>query len=280
MRKLRISWQLARQCWKVLLLDRELLLFPVMSSAALLLVIASFLTPLWSTGVLQRAAEHKDIAHDPLLVASYVAFYLVSYFVMLFFNTALVACALIRLRGGNPTVADGLRAASARLPAILGWSTLSALVGLFVRALEERVGIIGKIIVGFIGIAWAIASFFVIPTIVAENVGPVEALKRSASLIKRTWGETLTVQVGLSLVLAAVGIVAAVFFAGGSALIGSHLALGGTLIGIGILWMLGVLVIGATLQAILTAALYLYAADGKVPGGFDDELLQSAFARK
>jgi hypothetical protein len=280
MRKLRISWQLARQCWKVLLLDRELLLFPVMSSAALLLVIASFLTPLWSTGVLQRAAEHKDIAHDPLLVASYVAFYLVSYFVILFFNTALVACALIRLRGGNPTVADGLRAASARLPAILGWSTLSALVGLFVRALEERVGIIGKIIVGFIGIAWAIASFFVIPTIVAENVGPVEALKRSASLIKRTWGETLTVQVGLSLVLAAVGIVAAVFFAGGSALIGSHLALGGTLIGIGILWMLGVLVIGATLQAILTAALYLYAADGKVPGGFDDELLQSAFARK
>ena len=33
---------------------------------------------------------------------------------MIFFNAALVACAIIRFRGGDPTVMDGLRAATAR----------------------------------------------------------------------------------------------------------------------------------------------------------------------
>lgn len=280
MKKIRISWQLAKQCWKVLMLDRELLLFPVLSSAAMVLVIASFMLPLWGSGLLQQAAEHKDLAHNPVLIAAYLAFYLAAYFVIIFFNTALVACAMIRLRGGNPTVTDGLRAAWERLPAIFGWAALSAFVGLIIQAIEERVGIIGKIIVGLIGIAWAVASYFVIPTIVVENVGPVEALKRSAALIKRTWGEALTVQVGITAVLGIAGIVSAALFAGGGALMGANPIAGGSLLAAGIVWMLCVMVVGATLQAILTAALYLYAADGRVPGDFDNDLLKDVFVPK
>ena len=217
MKKIKTSWEIAKQCWRVLLLDRELVLFPLLSAAALLLVSASFFVPIWESGALQTAAEHHHrvtATQDPLLFVAYFAFYLVCYFVIIFFNSALVACAMIRLRGGDPTVADGLRAAMKCLPAIFGWALLSASVGMVLQAIEERVGFLGRLVVGLIGLSWAIASYFVIPTIVIENVGPVEALKRSASIIKKTWGETLTVQVGLSVVAFAAGLVAMVVIVG------------------------------------------------------------------
>ncbi len=283
MGKIKTSWQIAKQCWRVLMLDSELVLFPVMSGAALLLVMASFFVPLWQSGALQAAAEHHQhvtTTQDPLVFAAYFAFYLVSYFIIIFFNSALVACAMIRLRGGNPTVGDGLRAASKCLPAILGWALLSAVVGMIIQAIEERVGLLGRLVVGFIGLSWAIASYFVIPTIVTENVGPVEALKRSAAIIKKTWGETLTVQVGLSVVGFAAGLVAMVVIVGGGALMPESPVLGGSVMALGVIAFFVGIVVTATLHAILTAALYLYAADGKVPENFDNDLLKNAFAPK
>jgi Family of unknown function (DUF6159) len=284
MNKIRNSWQLAKQCWRVLMLDGELLLFPLMSGAAMLLVMASFFVPLWSSGALQAASEHHHhhvtVTQDPALFIAYFAFYLVSYFVIIFFNSALVSCALIRLRGGTPTVADGLSAAMKCLPAILGWALLSAVVGMVIQAIEERVGFLGRLVVGFIGLSWAIASYFVIPTIVTENVGPVEALKRSAAIIKKTWGETLTVQVGLTVVAFLGGLVAMVVIVGGGALMPVSPVLGGSVMALGVVAFFAAIVVTATLHAILTAALYLYAADGKVPQNFDNALLKNAFAPK
>jgi len=280
MKKIKTSWQIAKQCWRVLLLDREPVLFPLLSGSALLLVMASFVVPLWSSGVLSAAGDDPRAAHEPALLAAYLAYYLASYFVIIYFNSALVSCAMIRLRGGDPTIGDGLRAANKCLPAILGWTLLSAIVGMVIQAIEERVGLLGKLVVGFIGVSWAIASYFVIPTIVSENVGPIQALKRSALIIKKTWGETLTAQVGLSVLVFAAGLVAAGLIAGGGALMPASPVLGGSLIALGFVWVFAAVVIGATLQAILTAALYLYAADGKVPTNFDNELLRNAFAPK
>ncbi len=282
MNKIRNSWLLAKQCWKVLLLDSELLVFPLMSAGALLLVIASFFIPLWSSGVLQAAHEHKHvtITQDPALFVAYLGFYLASYFVIIFFNSALVSCALIRLRGGNPTVGDGLSAAVRCLPAILGWTLLSAVVGMVIQAIEERVGFLGRLVVAFIGLSWAIASYFVIPTIVTENVGPVEALKRSAAVIKKTWGETLTVQVGLTVVAFGAGLVAILVIVGGGILMPVSPVLGGSVMALGFAAFFAAIVVTATLHAILTAALYLYAADGKVPQNFDNDLLKHAFAPK
>lgn len=283
MHKIRNSWQIAKQCWRVLLLDSELLVFPLLSAGALLLVIASFFIPLWSSGMLQSASEHHHhvtVTRDPVLFVAYFAFYLVSYFVMIFFNAALVSCAMICLRGGNPTVGDGLRAASKCLPAILGWTLLSAVVGMVIQAIEERVGFLGRLVVGFIGLSWAIASYFVIPTMVTENVGPIEALKRSASIIKRTWGETLTTQIGLTVVAFAGGLVAMAVIVGGGVLMPVSPVLGGSVMALGVAGFFAAIVVTATLQAILTAALYLYAADGGVPHNFDNTLLKNAFAPK
>jgi Family of unknown function (DUF6159) len=283
MKKIKTSWEIAKQCWRVLLLDSELVIFPLLSAGALILVIASFVVPLWESGALQTAAEHHHhvtASQDPVLFAAYFAFYLVSYFVIIFFNAALVSCAMIRLRGGNPTVGDGLRAAMKCLPAILGWALLSAVVGMIIQAIEERVGLLGRLVVGLVGLSWAIASYFVIPTIVTENVGPVEALKRSASIIKKTWGETLTVQVGLSVVAFAASLVAMVVIVAGAALTPDSLILGGSVMVLGVFAFFAGIVVTATLHAILTAALYLYAANGIVPQNFDNALLKNAFAPK
>ena len=283
MGKIRNSWEISKQCWRVLMLDRELLVFPIMSAGAMLLVIASFFIPLWESGLLQSAHEHHErvtMTQDPALFAVYFAFYLVSYFVIIYFNSALISAAMIRLRGGNPTIGDGLRAANKCLPAILGWTLLSAVVGMIIQAIEERVGILGKLVVGFIGLAWAIASYFVIPTIVTENVGPVEALKRSAAIIKKTWGETLTVNVGLTVLAFGMGLLAMVVIVAGGALMPTSPVLGGSVMALGMVAFLGGILVTATLQAILTAALYLYAADGEVPRNFDNALLKTAFVPK
>lgn len=105
MNKIRTSWQIAKQCWRVLMLDKELLVFPLMSTLAMLLVAASFVLPLWGSGLLDAVKDDPNAVHDPVLLTAYFAFYLVSYFVIIFFNAALVGCALIRLRGGTRALA-------------------------------------------------------------------------------------------------------------------------------------------------------------------------------
>ncbi len=279
-RRIENGWRLAKECWRVLQLDRELLLFPLMSLIACALVLASFLVPLWTSGVLQASADNPELMSEPAMLAGYFAFYFIAYFVMIFFNSALVACAVIRFRGGDPTVADGLRAAVRRLPKILAWSAVSAVIGIILKAIEQRSGALGRFIVGLLGAGWAIASYFAIPVLVIENAGPIDALKRSASIIRKTWGEALTAEIGMSLLVFVAALPAVLIFIFGAVTVPTSAVLGGAFIALAVIWVFGVILAAATLDAILKAALYLYASDGKVPHNFDNEIARSAFARK
>lgn len=279
-KRIKTGWTLAKECWRVLQLDRELLVFPVLSSIALLLVLASFALPFWASGQGQTVSDNPGLLNEPVMLALYLAFYFATSFVIFFFNSALIACAIIRFKGGDPTVRDGLRAASERLPQILKWSLLSAFVGVFLKAIEERSGAIGKFLVGLVGAGWAIASYFAIPVLVTENVGPIEALKRSASIIKKTWGETLTAEVGMSLLVFAAILPAFAIFTLGVVMLDPLAPLGVLLIVLSILWFFAAILAGATLDGILTSALYLYARDGEVPKNFDNKLAQNAFTRR
>ena len=100
-------------------------------------------------------------------------FYVVSYFITLFFSTALVGAAMIRMDGGNPTLSDGLRIAWQRKGRIFGYACIAATVGLLLRMIEERVGWVGRIVVKLIGVGWTLATFLVVPIIVTRDVGPV-----------------------------------------------------------------------------------------------------------
>ena len=274
------SWSLVKASASVLRSDKELLLFPLLSALASLVVAASFFVPALLGGLFtgMRAEGRPDIVVYALLFA----FYVVQYFVIIFFNTALVGAALIRLRGGDPTVADGFRIAMSKLPAILGYAVISATVGVILRVLQERAGFIGRFVVGLIGLAWTVASFLVVPVLVNNDVGPIDAVKRSAELLKKTWGENLIGNTGIGLVFGFLTF-AAIFAGGGlivlAAMNGTTALIVLTAVIVGIAILLLVLV-QAALQGIYSAALYRYAAEGEAGGGFAHDLVADAFRIK
>lgn len=287
------GWELFKQSWSVLSLDKELLIFPVLSTIACVLVAASFAVPVLAipelrNAVFQAAQEEQANggfqaqAGGVLSAVVGFLFYFANFFVIVFFNTALVSAALIRFRGGNPTVGDGLRAAGARLPQIFAWALLAATVGIILRTLEERLSFLGRLIVGLIGVGWAVVTYLVVPTLAAEGLGPVAAVKRSAQLIRKTWGEALVGQMSLGIV-GFLLVLPTILFVIGSIFAGAYFeSVWPVAIGIGLAVLYGVLasIITSAVQQIFLAAVYLYAAEGQTPAGFSQELLESAFRRK
>jgi len=202
--------------------------------------------------------------------------------VIVFFNTALAGVALARLRGEPAGLAEGFALARSRLGSIFGYAVIAATVGMLLRSLQERLGLVGRFVVGLIGLAWTVATFLVVPVLASEDVGPVDAVKRSAELLRQTWGENLIGNAGLGAVFGVVVFLAALLLAGpfigavaahsivGMVLAGAVLVLGLTMLGL----------VQSTLQGIYAAALYRYAEAGEVGGGFDQALLESAFRQK
>lgn len=208
--------------------------------------------------------------------------YFVNYFVVVFFNTALVSCALFRFNGGNPTVADGLRAAASRLPQIAAWALLAATVGMILRAIEEKVDFVGKLVVSLIGLAWTVVTFLVVPVLAVEKLGPIAAVRRSTDLLRRSWGENLAGQFSLSAVGFLLGLpgILVVVLAGFLAAKTGSLVLALSIGGLGALYLIALSIATSTIQQVFLAGLYLYAAQGKVPAGFSEDVMKSAFLQK
>ncbi len=277
--KIERSWALVKASAAVLQADKKLLVFPALSALCTLLVAGSFLIQANAAGLF-RHIEHGHLTADRLPL--WFAFYLVQYFIIIFFNCALVGAALIRLRGGTPTLADGLRCALAQLPSILVYAVISATVGMILRSLQERAGFIGRWIVGLIGMAWTLATFLVVPILVSNDVYPLEAIKRSAELLKRTWGENLIGNAGIGVVF---GLIMFLLIASGMALIVPAAASKSTLtVGLVIAFLIIAVVLLAlvqsALQGIYAAAIYRYAEEGAIGAGFDEALIADAFKAK
>ena len=281
------SWALFKASLEVLRQDRELLWFPVLSSLAALVVVASFVVPAIFWGV--SVPEPQQGEQLPLgFYLGVLAFYIVLYFVIFFFNTALVGAAMIRLDGGDPTVSDGLRIARERVGAIFGYAVIASTIGLLLQAIEERVGVVGKVIVGLLGASWTSASFLVVPVLVTRDVGPVDAVKESVLLLKKSWGENIIGHLGLGAVfivvyfaLFAIFALMAVPLASLGTGTGATLPVGMVALGIvAIPTLLLVAVVQSALTGIYSAALYRNSTDHKAVGGFSSELLGSAFRAK
>lgn len=276
------SWGLMKASAAVLRSDKALLAFPLLSGLCSLVVAASFLLPVALTAI---ASDGHALDHDRWSPATWLlmfAFYLVQYFVIVFFNTALAGCALRRLRGEPTGFSDGLALARSRWAGILGYALIAATVGLVLRALQERLGLIGRLVVGLLGLAWTVAAFLVVPVLASQDVGPVDAVKRSVELLKRTWGENLIGNVGLG---AAFGLMTFLAMLLGALLIGGAVALHSlpavvTAVVVVVVALVLLSLVQASLQGIYAAALYRYAEDGEVGAGFEPALLQGAFRAK
>lgn len=283
------SWALTKQSWAVLKQDKHLMLFPVISgSVMLLLLTVSVGGSIWYSIATGQFDEHNQervnqIMHSPAVYAGLFVFYFISNFIVIYFNAGLVACVMNRFNGQDSSFSAGLAAANSRLPKILAWAAVNATVGVLMKVAEDKLGWIGKLILRGIAFAWNVATFFVVPVLVVDNVGPIDAVKKSVEVLKKSWGESLIVQSGISLVMVlATMLVLTVGF-------GAAIALGVTTqnaylgIGLGVatfIVAMGLGLISTTMRTILVAACYRYATTGQAPGEFQPDTLQSMFRVK
>lgn len=267
------SITLIKASWEVIKKDREILLFPFLSGMVCIIITISFLIPAFviESGLNIRTND------NPLFYIGIFLFYLVTYFVVIFFNSGLVACAHIRLTGGDPTFSQGIQIAAKHIKNIFFWALISATIGLILQILRgNRNNVITNIITSMIGVAWNLLTFFVIPIMIIENRPVITSIKESVALFRRTWGETVVGQAGVSLIFFLIGLAGfiPVFLAFATGIFS-------LIVTFGILYVLLLVllfVLGNAMQGVFNTALYLYAKDGVVPVGFSRELIESSFA--
>ena len=280
MGKIERSWELVKASWAVLRADKELMIFPVLSMIAVTIVMATFAVPLFLSGLLEGSFARSGGIPIFAIVVGF-AFYTVQYTVIFYCNSALVGAAMIRLDGGDPTISDGFAIANKRIMSILGYALLAATVGVILRNIAQR-GMLGRIIATMFGLAWNIATFLAVPVLVVEGIGPIEAVKRSTQLLKKTWGEQLVGNLGMGAVFAILSILGVAVFGGTLALAISTrstvLIIGVVATGIATMILLGLF--GSALSAIYAAAVYRYAVKGDPGGMFAPALVREAFQVK
>ena len=268
MERISRSFDIMMLSYRILLRDKELIVLPVISMSVIGLVILSFV---FGLGITSSRVETGGLeVYIPMFLA-----YVVTYTVGIFTQAAVVAGATERISGGDPTVGSALAAAARRLNSIVAWGIFAATVGTIIRAIQDRAGAFGKIVAILGGAAWSLATFFIVPVLVFEDRSVRESLRRSATLVKDVWGESIAGGATLGLANLILVIPAAVF-AGLVALTYGRIAG----IGLFITLMVVLSIFFTTLQGIYLATLYRYATAGWVPAGFDGELLRQAFVSK
>lgn len=287
--RLNRSWSLVKASAAVLRSDKELIVFVITSWIACLLVALTFIVPAGFYTVshhlftITRTTTNIDMPVNNVLAYGVMfAFYVTQYFVIFFANTALVGAALIRLRGGKPTLRDGFQLALNHVGPIFGYAVIASTVGMVLRSLSERSGLLGRIVVGLIGMAWTVASYLVVPVLVTENVGPIEAVKRSTELLKRTWGEQIVGNAGISLAFSLIALLVIVGFVP-LLVIAISIQSVALMIAIAVLFVLALTtlcLIQSALTGIYVAAVYLFAADGFVGDTFQADHIRDAFRTK
>ncbi|WP_330252514.1 DUF6159 family protein [Nocardia sp. NBC_00565] len=266
------SWQMFKTSAAVLKSRKELAVFPVLSGAASVVVTISFVVPIIASGIWDKSSN-----------TTYVLFglmYLVSAFVTIFFNAALISQANIALQGGDPSVAGGLRAAGARWPQILLWAAISATVSQAVRYLQDRVPFLGTILAAIAGTAWQVITFLVLPKIVLEDRTVVAAVKDSSAALKRTWGENLVGNAGLGLFGVLLALPGVLVIVAGFVLFGASAGAALAVIALGIAWIIASAVVVSAVSGIYQTALYRFSADGNVPVAFATADLSQSFRRR
>ncbi|HVX49132.1 MAG TPA: DUF6159 family protein [Chitinophagaceae bacterium] len=266
------GWTIAQTSFKVLKANKQLLIFPILSGLSVTFILGSFLVVLlsganWKFGNLDI---HRNAAGYALLFV----FYVVNYFIVIFFNMALMHCAKVYFDGGEVSINDGIQFSLSRIGVIFSWSILAATVGLVLKAIQENAGSLGKIITGIIGVVWSIATFFVVPILAYEQLGPVAAVKRSAQLMRQKWGESLSAGFSFGLIHLLALIVVAI----PAAILGMvvHPILG---IAVAVLGIFLLSAVFSALRSIFVSAVYNNVT-GNLEDHFNQQMIDGLFMQK
>lgn len=280
----RRSWQLVKASWAVLQADKELLWFPIISGITILIISIVMLVPsiIFAFSVALSGANANEGVSQIVGYVGLFIFYLVTYTITIYFNTGLIGAAMIRLDGGDPTLSDGFKIANERLGKIVVYAALSATIGMILNFIREK-GFLGQIAAGLFGMAWNLATFLVIPVLVAQDMGAWESIKHSTDLLKRTWGEQITGNFsigGIFALLYFLLIFGGVFLTIALASVIQSFAVLAILVVVLIFLMIALGIVQGALTGIYQAALYRFAETGVAPDNFDIELIQGAFKPK
>jgi hypothetical protein len=272
MSRIKRGWALTKKSWALLKEHRELVRFPIYGGITTILLGILFLGP----GA-YFLDQHTYGAGVALIV---IGVYVLSV-IGIYFSVGLAACADLIFRGQAATVGDGMAVANSRFAQICGWAALSTAFGLIVGLLESQGGVFGEIVGRLVGMAWSLITFLSVPVIAIEGTGPVGTLKRSSSLFRERWGQQITGNIAIGGAVALFGILpAAALIVIGLVIWPSAGFAGAGLVVIGALVLCVALVISKALSGIFGVALYRYALDGEVVGGFTQEDLESAVKPK
>lgn len=273
MRRFSNTWSLMKSSFQVLKEDTAVLIFPVLSGIFSLLIIGSFLLPFFASGNLS-SLQFLENQSGFIGYLYLFLFYFLSYFVVLFFNSASVVYAIGVMRGGNPTITSAVKMVIHRITPLMGWTFIAATVGLIINSIENSSDSVGKIFSAFLGLSWTVISFLVLPILIVEGHGPVTSLKLSAEMLKNSWGEQLIGHFSFGLIFAVLSfpifliIFLGLQYGGAAAIVG---------IITGVLLILGMGVVQWSLQSIFMGAMYLFVREEKIPPSYSLSQISNAF---
>ncbi len=293
------TWTLMKASWDVVKNNKSLLILPALSAICLILVIASFVAPVvldemnmavisgespdgeLSFGYLTPPSEESPTADKVRFGLILFSFYFANYFVIVFFNAAIVASALFWMRDGEASLSRGLGAAVKRLPQVVGWALVSATVGLLLRMLESNRKS-SRFIAAILGTAWTMMTYLAVPVLVVEGKGPIGSLKESVSLLRKTWGQQLVGSFGFGIFWFLLSLVGFAILGAGIYLadaMGSP-AVAALAVLTAVVYFIGLILVSSVMTPVFQAALYVYAKEGQAPGSFGEGLLEGAFRPK
>jgi hypothetical protein len=275
MGKFKASKMLFFQSLSILRSDKEIVLFPVLSTIVSLVLFAILMGVFSLTGILNAQFEFADGSQLPFYGISFI-FYVASFFVVTYFRVGLTAVVYARLSGGDIDFKEGMSRANQISGKIFIWSLVAGTVGIILRIISDKSQWLGKLVAGLLGVGWSIATFFIAPTLLLDNVSVWQSVKNSGNVFRKTWGETLitSVSVGLFTFVAIVltivfyGVLGFVLSEAGAAFFGLMIVFGlclATILAIGVL--------SSCLSEIFKVALYSYARFGTIAQGFSPELI-------
>lgn len=252
---LRRGWHLTKVSFTVLRSDPEILALPAIAGV--------LLAALWIGSYIGLLAPLLA-APSAVLIFAVLGLYIATYFVIIWFNAAIIEMATIRFNGGDPTIMDGLRKAGSKSHRIFQWAIIAGTVGLILNILRQIArdnnNFLGQILASIAATAWNVLTFFVVPIAVYRDVGPIDAIKQSGSLMKRTFGSSVGAMAATGLLFLLIGLpgMLLIWLGGGSLVLST----------IGIVWILAVTALSTAVNGILVAACYKLANEGVMPQAY------------
>ena len=270
---LRNGWKLGSATRKLIFGDKGLLVYPIIGGIVTFLFALALFVPLALT---------ISSASNILIAAVVILFGFLSTFVSVYFLVALLlAFRQYSKTGKKMAMADALSQASQYWVQILEWAAFYTVIVTILRAIESRVQGIGGLLIGVIGsMALALATIFVVPSIIDNKTGPVKSIENSVKMITKNFGATFGGIVYSDLYALMFTVPGILLFIAGIIVVFASAIPGIALITLGIaLAVFGIMLNYVTSNTFIFI-LYEYVNTGRLPKGFTKEMMDNAIRKK